>query len=121
MRLAGTRFAQVRLADARVVEQSFRVARKRDGSRLHHVGTARRLEREQRVLLDEKNRYALRRYVAHDLEYLRYHQRGEAHRRLVEEQQLGLAHERARDGQHLLLAARERSRDLVPALAQARK
>src|SRR4029077_17499174 len=59
MRLPRTRFAQVRLADARVVQQRLRVARQRDAARLHDVRAARSLEREERVLLDEQNRYAL--------------------------------------------------------------
>src|SRR5207248_10966758 len=44
--------------------------------------------------------------------------RGEAHRRLVEQHHLGLRHERAPDGEHLLLAAGERACILPLALAQ---
>ena len=43
------------------------------------------------------------------------------HRRLVEQQHLGPAHQRAADRQHLLLAARERATVLVHALFQARE
>jgi len=53
---------------------------------------------------------------------IRLHQRrGEAQRRLVEEQQAGAGHQGAGDRQHLLLAARKRSGHLPGALLQARK
>ena len=42
-------------------------------------------------------------------------------RRLVEQQQLRPAHQRAADGQHLLLAAGQRAGQLRAALLQARK
>src|SRR4051794_30411638 len=77
LRLPGTRFTQVRLADARIMEQRLGLAREGDGARLHHIRPTRRLEREQGVLLDQENGHAVRRNVAHDLENLRYHHRGE--------------------------------------------
>jgi hypothetical protein len=48
-------------------------------------------------------------------------ERGEAPRRLVEEQQPRVPHERAPDREHLLLAARERAGVLLGALAQPRE
>ena len=45
----------------------------------------------------------------------------EAERRLVEEQQAGSRHERAPDGQHLLLAAREAAGPLAGPVGQARE
>ena len=48
-------------------------------------------------------------------------QRRKAERRLVEQQQARLAHQRARDRQHLLLAARQGAGQLVLALLQARE
>ena len=54
------------------------------------------------------------------LEGLAYQARGEAERRLVEEQQAGPRHEAARDGQHLLFAAGKRRRVQRP-LAPARQ
>ena len=45
----------------------------------------------------------------------------EAHRRLVEEQDLGVGHQAAAHGQHLLLATAERPGDLVLALLEARE
>ena len=50
-----------------------------------------------------------------------HEQRREAERRLVEQQQPRPRHERARDREHLLLAARERAGALLAALAQARE
>jgi hypothetical protein len=44
-----------------------------------------------------------------DLEDLLDELRRQAHRRLVEEQQLRLGHQRAADGEHLLLAAGQRA------------
>ena len=48
-------------------------------------------------------------------------QRRQAQRRLVEQEQARAAHQRARDRQHLLLAAGERAAALVDALLEARK
>ena len=45
----------------------------------------------------------------------------EAERGLVEEEQARAAHQRAGDGEHLLLAARQRAAALVQALLQARE
>jgi hypothetical protein len=47
--------------------------------------------------------------------------RGEPQRGLVEQEQAGAGHQRAGDGQHLLLAPGERSCHLRPALLQARE
>src|SRR5437762_13567235 len=49
------------------------------------------------------------------------HRRREAERRLIEEQELGPRHQPARDGEHLLLAAREQPGALVQPYAQARE
>ena len=48
-------------------------------------------------------------------------QRRQAQRRLVEQEQARAAHQRARDREHLLLAAGERAAALVDALLEARK
>src|SRR5437867_203114 len=53
-----------------------------------------------------------RHHLGHDL-------RRQSFRGLVHQQHPGVRHQRAGDREHLLLAARERSGDLVPALAQA--
>src|SRR5438094_941350 len=53
-----------------------------------------------------------RHHLGHDL-------RRQSFRGLVHQQHPGVRHQRAGDREHLLLAARERNGDLVPALAQA--
>ena len=57
----------------------------------------------------------------HDLEDLLDEDRREAHRRLVEQQQLRARHQRAADRAHLLLAARHRPGLLRPTLVQTRE
>src|SRR3954471_21869118 len=52
-------------------------------------------------------------------EHLLNDHRCEPERRLVQDEEARLAHQRPRDRQHLLLASRERDRLLRPALAQA--
>ena len=54
-------------------------------------------------------------------EQLLAHQRREAERGLVEQQDLRLRHQRPADRQHLLLAAAHGARELAHALAEARK
>src|SRR6266567_913713 len=80
------------------------------------------LEGMKRVLLDQEDGELLLDVEgADDLENLPGDERGEPERRLVEQQEARPAHERARDRQHLLLAARERAAALVEPLAQPRK
>jgi hypothetical protein len=50
-----------------------------------------------------------------------HHEGGQALRRLVQEQELGVAHQGAGDGEHLLFAAREEPALAVHQLAQLRK
>ena len=59
--------------------------------------------------------------LADDVKDLLNEDRSEAHRRLVEHQKLRLRHERSAHGEHLLLAAGERTGDLLAALFEARK
>ena len=56
-----------------------------------------------------------------DLKNLLNQQRRKAHGRLIEHEKLRLAHERSSHGQHLLLAAGERTADLRTALFEARE
>jgi hypothetical protein len=51
--------------------------------------------------------HAVRIDLAHDVEHLVGHARAQAQAGLVQQQQPGLGHQRAADGQHLLLAAAE--------------
>src|SRR5262245_32763618 len=73
------------------------------------------------VLLHEKERDALLAHASDRGEDLVHHQRRQALGRLVHQQELRLAYQRAADRQHLLLAARQRPAGLPPALGQTRK
>ena len=59
--------------------------------------------------------------VLDDVEDLLDEDRRQAHRRLVEEEDLGLGHQRAADREHLLLAARQRPGLLRLAFLEARE
>ena len=49
------------------------------------------------------------------------HEGGEAERRLVEKEQARAEHQRPAEGEHLLLASRQRARGLAPALPEHRE
>ena len=59
--------------------------------------------------------------VADDVEDLLDQDRRQAHRRLVQQQHARLGHQRAADGEHLLLAAGERAGHLARALLEPRE
>jgi hypothetical protein len=63
-------------------------------------------QRGARVLLDQQDGHAALAQLADDAEDVAHDQRRQAQAGLVQHQQLGLAHQRAADGQHLALAAR---------------
>jgi hypothetical protein len=72
-------------------------------------------------LLDEENRGAAPVDLAEDLREV-FHEKGrQPFRRLVHQHELGAGHETAGDGEHLLLASRERLALLLVALTQARE
>src|SRR6266576_1278305 len=89
--------------------------------RLEHVAAVRDLERFMRVLLDQQDRGALRVDLADDREDRLDEDRRQTERGLVQQQHLRSRHQRAAHRKHLLLAAGEGARDLVPALLQPRK
>src|SRR6202035_2857156 len=94
-------------------------SRERHRPGLQNVAAGGGLECQERVLLDEQNRRPLRVDLADDLED-RVDQDGrQAERRLVEEQHLWGAHQRASDRHHLLLAAAQAARELRVAFAKA--
>ena len=76
------------------------------------------VEGESHVLLGEQDREALALEPPDLLLEVLHHQGRQALRRLVQEQQLRIAHQGARDGEHLLLAAREEAALAVHQLAQ---
>src|SRR4051794_18345911 len=85
---------------------------------VHHVGAVRQPERDGRELLDEQHadaglgHRADRRHEALD------HDRREAQRQLVDEEEPRLGDERLGEHEHLLLAARQRAPGGVEALAE---
>src|SRR5215472_13726082 len=88
---------------------------------LDHVEVVGDLHRLVDVLVHEENGHAL---VAHGEELgvdLLQDARGEPGRRLVHEEQRGLCHKLLGEGEHLGLAARERSGATATLLAEARK
>ena len=95
--------------------------RRLDATDLEQVGAIGDLQDLADVLLDDQHGVALGANAPHQVEHLRNDHRGEAHRRLIQQDQLRSAHERTRYGAHLLLAAGERSGHLVLAFLQARK
>ena len=99
----------------------FARAAEADGAGLHHVGPVGHGEGHLRVLLHEQYRGAVLVQAADDIEYLLDQDGRKAHRRLVEHEQLGLGHERAAHGEHLLLAAGEGAGHLGAALLEARE
>src|SRR5438132_8154697 len=85
---------------------------------LHDVHARADLQGERHVLLDEENRQTVPAQHVDDLPDLGDHAWHQALRRLVEQDDLGLERHRTRDGEHLLLAARERAARLVAPLSQ---
>ena len=86
-----------------------------------HVAAVGDRERDVRVLLDDEHGDALVVHLLDDLEALLDEDRSEPHRRLVHQQQLRVRHQRAAHRDHLLLAARERSGQLLAPLVDARE
>ena len=94
----------------------------RDAPDLEHVRRLRELQRDVRVLLDDEHGQALLLVqLPDDAEDLGDEQRREAERRLVEQEQARALHERAREREHLLLAAAERAGLLVAPLLEPRE
>jgi hypothetical protein len=79
-----------------------------------HVATVSDREREVHVLLDEQHRRSVAdREVTHDRQQALDHDRSETEAELIEQQEPWLAGECPREGQHLLLAARQQPRPAV--------
>ena len=112
---------QIALPDLVGLRELLGAALERDPSHLEHVGAVRDLQRAGHVLLDQDQCGALPVDLPQGLADPRHELRREAERRLVEQQQLRLAHERPPDGQHLLLAPRQQRAALGAPLLQARE
>src|SRR5262249_50477398 len=96
-------FSQIRAADVDVAGQLGGGPGERDRAGLEHVAAAGDAEGHGVVLLDEQDRGAPPVDVHDRLEDLLDYDRGQAHARLVEQEQAGTRHQRAADRQHLLL------------------
>ena len=108
-------------ADSLVRADGGRGTRVADRALVDHVRAVAQAEREVRVLLREQDRFALGLEVTDLLAEGLHDQRREASRRLVEEQEVGVAHECAPDRQHLLLPAGQESALPVLACLQVRE
>ena len=94
----------------------------RDAPGFQQVGVVGQVQRQAGVLLDQQHADAVFLVdAAHDAEDLGHDQRRQAEGGLVQQQQLGPQHQRAADGQHLLLAAGQRAGLLVAPLLQDRE
>src|SRR5262249_26076265 len=111
---------QISRADLRTLEQLAAGTGERDQAVDHDIAAVGELERMERVLLDQEYRELVLAVELTDGGENSFDQkRREAERGLVEEKEPRAAHERARDRQHLLLAARERSAALAQPLFEA--
>src|SRR5258708_111042 len=108
----GRATAEVCVTQRIVVQQGLACTAGDDPSGFQYVAAMTEAERLHRILFDQQNSDALAIDLADHRKDVRGHDRCEAHRRLVEQQQLRLAHQGAADRQHLLFAARQRAGEL---------
>ena len=73
------------------------------------------------ILFDQQDRNAVAVQVLNDIKDLIHQQRREAHGRLIQHQQLRMAHQGTAHGQHLLLAAGQSAGNLTVSFLQAGK
>src|SRR5690349_7274447 len=92
-----------------------------DAAGLEHVAALGDAERHVRVLLDQEHGGAGAIDLDDGPEDVAHEQRCDAERGLVQQQHARPAHQRAAHRQHLLLAARERARELLSALPEPRE
>ena len=109
---------EIGIADARVVQQIARRARQHDAAGLQHIAVVGDLEREMAFCSTMKIVTPCLLIGLDQLQHPVDVERRQAHGRLVHADAARAAHQRARHGDHLLLAARERAGALVEALAQ---
>src|SRR5262245_60291880 len=92
-----------------------------NAARLEQVAEIRGLKCGARVLLDEQDGDAKLAQRGDNAKDLADDKRRETEARLVEKQEPRLRHQRAAEREHLPLAARERPRQLIAPLGEARK
>src|SRR5256884_3253342 len=107
---------EVRPLDVGALEEHLGRAFLDDAPGLQYVAAIGHGECLGSVLLDQQDGRALAVDVTNDVEDLIDEDGRQSERGLVEEQHLGLGHQPAGDGQHLLLASREGAANLVQAL-----
>ena len=112
---------EIGLPHAVVVQERGAGAGERDAAVLQHVSLAGELERDRHVLLDQHAGEPVAVQVTHGLQDALHDGGRQAQRGLVEHDELGRAHQTAADGEHLLLAARQRAGGLRAALGQHRE
>src|SRR2546425_10502577 len=108
--------SEVRPPHVVVVEQVAGRALEHDAASLHHIGAVGYAERRVGVLLDHEHGRAAAPDVRDDRERRLHNGWREPQRRLVEQDEPRPRHQRAGDGDHLLLATRERAGHLPAAL-----
>src|SRR4051794_11533677 len=97
-------YAEIRLLDFGIVAQHGDRAFANDSARFHDVAAVGDGESREDVLLDEEHGDALLADLDQHGEELIDHHRSESEAHLVDGEELGRGHQRARDGAHLLLA-----------------
>src|SRR4029434_8187051 len=106
------------LAYCAIVAQFGSAAFEDDASLAHHVQPVRNSQRDRELLLDRSEEHAARGDLQEQPAHLVHEQWCETLGRLVHHDEIGIAHQRPADRQHLLLAARENAARRVDALAQ---
>src|SRR5205814_1502310 len=109
---------QERLPDEVGLEQLIRGSGQDELAGLHHVRAAGAGQRETHVLLDEQDAETAAVDGGERFVDARHDAWRDSQRRLIEEQELRPAHQRASNREHLLLAARKRSRQLAAAFGE---
>src|SRR5262245_9127391 len=96
--------SEISLLHALVAQKILSLALHHELPRLEHVAVLGQGQREHRVLLDQDDGDVERVDLPDDFSDLGRHDRREAHRRLVQQEEVGPAHEGAGEGQRLLIA-----------------
>src|SRR3954469_3542211 len=112
---------EVRLPQPLVLAEVVGRALQHEPPRREDVAAVGDREGDVRILLDDEHRDPGFVHLLDDLERALDEDRREPHRRLVHQQKLRLRHERTAHGDHLLLAAGERSCELRAAFVEERE
>src|SRR5262247_3574601 len=120
--LPGLRLPEIELTHVGMIAEAAGAAVEHDATVFQDVAVVDRGEGLVSVLLDQQQGQRQRAANAQQgLINVLDHDRGQAERQFVDQQQLGLADERRGNGQHLPLAARQQSRRALPQGGEARE